>query len=649
MIVATAGHIDHGKTALVRALTGVDADRLPEEKARGLTIDLGFAYAPIDGGPVLGFVDVPGHERFVHNMLAGAAGVDFALLVVAADDGPMPQTREHLAILDLLGVDAGAVALTKVDRVDPVRVEAARAEVAALLAPTGLAGADVFEVSSVTGQGIDSLRRALAAAARGHRSRWRPGRFRLAVDRAFTVAGAGLVVTGTAVAGEVQLGDRLVLSPAGTEVRVRGIHAQNAKSERGAAGERLGLNIAGPGLDAAAVARGDWLLDSAAHAPTTRLDVRLALLPGEARPLASRSSVHLHLGAADVLAHVAVLDGPRIAPGDSGLVQLVAERPIAALRGDRLILRDRSARRTLGGGEVLDPWPPARRRARPERLTRLAGMAEPTPEAALRALLALPDGTVDLDWFARAWNLDNEAAATLAATVPAIRAGDGAAPLLIAEPRWAALRQELMARLDEWHARAPDSSGPGEAQLRRQHFRNLPPAAFRGLVEDAVRRGEVTVAAAHLARPGHRPVMTAADAALWRRVEPLLAAGGLRPPRVRELAAELDLPPDDMAWHLATAARFGLVHPVAPNRYFPPPAVRELAAIAEALAEQAGAAGFDAARFRDASGIGRNLTIEVLEYFDNVGFTRRRGEARLVVRPAAEAFGADDRREAAAT
>ncbi len=330
MIVGTAGHIDHGKTSLVRALTGVDADRLKEEKARGITIDLGFAYLPTDAG-VIGFVDVPGHERLVHNMLAGASGVDFALLVVAADDGVMPQTREHLAILDLLGLTRGLVALTKVDMVEPDRIAAARAGIANALLGTGLEGADILPVSSATGEGVDGLRARLEAAAHETVRKPADAPFRLAVDRSFTLAGAGTVVTGTVLAGRVRPGDQLRASPTGLAVRVRGLHAQNREATEGGPGDRVALNLAGDGVTRDAIARGDMIVAPRLHAPTARIDAELRVLAGETRPLTQWHPVHLHHGSAEVTARVVLLgDGP-LAPGERGFVQLVLDRPIAAL------------------------------------------------------------------------------------------------------------------------------------------------------------------------------------------------------------------------------------------------------------------------------------------------------------------------------
>ena len=381
MIIGTAGHIDHGKSALVLALTGTDPDRWEEEKARGITLDLGYAYTTCDDGTRLGFVDVPGHERLVHNMLAGATGIDFVLLVIAADDGPMPQTREHLEIIDLLGLGRGAVALTKLDLVDAERLAEVQAQVTGLLDGTSLAGAPVFPVSSVTGAGLDALRAHLTAQAALTRSRDGRGRFRLAVDRAFVLKGAGVVVTGTAHSGSVALDDHLVLSPRGLEVRVRGIHAQNAAVERGWAGQRCALNLTGPRFEKDSVSRGDWLVAPDLHSPTDRLDVELRVARHAGRPLQHWTPVHVHIGAARVTGRVAVLEGEALDPGTTGLVQLgarCADARLARRPGDpaRPVGATDARRRPGARRRATYPGPPQRSAhrgvacARPRRSTR---------------------------------------------------------------------------------------------------------------------------------------------------------------------------------------------------------------------------------------------------------------------------------------
>jgi len=366
MILATAGHIDHGKTALIRALTGVDADRLPEEKRRGLTIDLGFAYATLPDGTELGFVDVPGHERFLSNMLAGVLSIDRVLLVVAADDGPRPQTLEHLDILALIGIDDITGVVTKIDRVERGRADAVAAETGALLVAAGFPQPAIFPVSSRTGEGIPALaahlQKSAQAAARSRMAASASGLFRMPIDRAFTLPGIGLVVTGTIAAGTVAPGDRLVLSPQGTPVRVRGLHGHNRPIEAAAAGERCAINLAGSFPEGGEPRRGDWILAAERHAPTTRLDLSLRVSRYAEAPLRDGLPVHLHLGTADTVGRAAVLGSREIAPGESGFVQLDLEHPVGTLSGDRAVLRDHAARRTLAGGRVVDPFAPRRGR-----------------------------------------------------------------------------------------------------------------------------------------------------------------------------------------------------------------------------------------------------------------------------------------------
>ena len=373
MIIGTAGHIDHGKTTLVRALTGVETDRLKEEKARGISIELGYAYSPLPNGDVLGIIDVPGHEKFVHTMAAGAVGIDHALLVVAADDGVMPQTIEHLEILQLLGVKRGTVALTKADRVLPERLTDVRREITAILAVTALADSPIFETNAAQpdNAGVQALRDHLHVQAQMMNARPQDGLFRLAVDRVFTLPGQGTVVTGTVFNGQLKVGDTLVHSASGNSVRVRSIHAQNQASETGVAGQRCALNLAGIGKDE--IERGDWMADARALQATDRLDMHLHLL-AEASPLQQWTPVHVHIGTQRTTGHVALLQDAAIDPGTEARVQLVLDAPAFTQPGDRLILRNAQASRTIAGGMVLDPYAPARKRRSAERMAYLDAM-----------------------------------------------------------------------------------------------------------------------------------------------------------------------------------------------------------------------------------------------------------------------------------
>ncbi|MEX2489928.1 MAG: selenocysteine-specific translation elongation factor, partial [Pseudomonadales bacterium] len=398
MIIATAGHVDHGKTLLVNAITGIDTDRLDDEKQRGLTIDLGFAYTDLAPGCRLGFIDVPGHIKFINNMLAGVGAVDYALLVVAADDGPMPQTREHLAVLDLLQVGRGMVALTKIDRVDNDRLQQVKADINHLLTGTSLANADIHPVSAVTGQGIDELTKALESAASSLEQAEPAGHFRLAIDRCFSVKGTGLVVTGSVFAGQIGTGETLYLtqqdpSRPNTPVRVRGIHTQNQPADAARAGDRCALNISGQTLSRERIHRGDWLVGNEDHRSTDRLDAEIKLLASETSPLRHWTPVHMHAAARHVTGRVATLNAKRIEPGETGLVQIVLSCPINVCRNDRIILRDQSAARTLGGGRVIDPFSPKRGRAKPARLAHLQALAKEDIPRAINGLLDVhPEG-----------------------------------------------------------------------------------------------------------------------------------------------------------------------------------------------------------------------------------------------------------------
>jgi selenocysteine-specific elongation factor len=647
MIIATAGHVDHGKTTLVRALTGVDTDRLPEEKKRGLTIDIGFAYQDIagtDGADVtLGYVDVPGHERFVKNMLAGVATIDFALLVVAADDGVMPQTEEHLAILGLLGIQHGAVAITKIDRVDPDRVGEVETEVAALLAPTALAGAPMFPVSGEVGTGMDELRQHLEDAARSHADRAVKGHFRLSVDRAFTVPGAGLIVTGAVFSGQVAVGDRLLLAAQDTgepiEVRVRGLRALDREATVGRAGQRCAINIAGADLHQSLVSRGDWLEAEAVYAPVRKFDARVRVLEAESRPLAHWTPVHLHLAAADVTGRIAVLGERRIMPGEEGLAQLVLDAPIGALFGDRFILRDQSAQRTLAGGGVIDPFPPRRGRARPERLAMLRAMEAQVPAEALTAMVAAANNGVNLVQFRQTRNLTEAESENLRQIEGQVILAASGGDLALSLVRWQAARQDILETLAAWHKKQPEAVGPNDNALRAAMASAPAPVLLAAAIAHLIDQRGIIRDGISLRLPDHAPRPSDADLELWKKVALILEEGGIRPPRVREVAEELRMDPKRLEAFLKRCARQGRLMAVAPNRFFPPSAVWELAEVVERLCAAAPEEGFTAATFKNDTGIGRNVAIEVLEYFDTAGLTKRQGNVRHLRRPAAEVFG----------
>ena len=627
MIVGTAGHIDHGKTTLVRALTGVDTDRLKEEKERGISIELGYAYTALADGAVLGFIDVPGHERLVHTMVAGACGIDLALLVVAADDGVMPQTREHLAILELLGVWRGAVALTKIDRVDPQRVQQASAEVQAALAATALRGAPVFALDATAADhpGTAALRRHLHEVAAHSAARSDQNLFRLAVDRVFTLAGHGTIVTGTVFSGQVNVGDTLAVMPQGLAARVRSIHAQNRAAQTGHAGERCALNLAG--VDRSAVSRGDWLADPRALAPTTRIDVRMTLLADSGARLEVWSPLHVHLGTTHQVAHVVPLTAQSVAAGESARAQLVFDTPLCAVPGDRLIVRDAQGRRTLGGGTVLDPSAPARQRrsaARSgyldalERLLLGEGLAPLLQQAAcglrvseLVRLTGSPPERLSLPSGAR----------TIAA---------GGEHFVLPADRWQSLREAALAALRRFHADVPDEPGPDVGRLRRIALPQMPAVLWRALIEELSHERLVLASGAWLHLPEHTVTLTESDQLLARKLQPLIAAGGFDPPWVRELATTLREPQERVREVLRKQVAQGTVYQVVHDLFYDRERIAQLAEMIGAGTREHGSV--NAARFRDAVGLGRKRTIQILEFFDRVGYTRRVRDAHVLRR-----------------
>ena len=633
MILATAGHIDHGKTALIRALTGVDADRLPEEKRRGLTIDLGFAYATLPDATELGFIDVPGHERFLPNMLAGVLSIDRVLLVVAADDGPRPQTLEHLDILELIGIHEITGVVTKIDRVERGRTDAVAAEIGGLLLAAGFPQPAIFPVSSRTGEGIPALAEHLQQSARtAARSRASSsGLFRMPIDRAFTLPGIGLVVTGTIAAGTVAPGDRLVLSPQGTPVRVRGLHGHNRPIETAAAGERCAINVAAAFVDGGEPRRGDWVLAAERHAPTTRLDLSLRVSRHAEAPLRDGLPVHLHLGTTDAVGRAAVLGSREIAPGESGFVQLDVEHPLGTLSGDRAVLRDHAARHTLAGGRVVDPFAPRRGRRQPARLAVLEALAASDPAQALARLLAV-EGVVDLAQFAMARNLAPSELDRLIEAGKFLRVGPARAPVAVTSDRLTALSDKIVARLGAWHRAQPDALGPSRSALIMQLRGTAPEAALDVALVALAGAGRVVRQGPIWRLPEHQPRLTRSDERLWERFYPLLAAEGLRPPRIRELAAALGSQPDAVERFLSRAERLGRVARVAENRFFLPETLARLAEIARELADNSPEGTFTAATFKERCGIGRNVTIQILEYLDKMGVTRRIGDTRIVLR-----------------
>lgn len=623
MIVGTAGHIDHGKTSLTRALTGVDTDRLKEEKERGISIELGYAYVPLEDGDILGIIDVPGHEKFIRTMAAGITGIDFALLVIAADDGIMPQTLEHLAILRLLGVPRGAVALNKADRATPERLQQLQDEIGLLLQDTAFAGCPVFPTAATApgDAGVAALRLHLTAASRVLPVRDEHRLFRLGVDRVFTLTGQGTVVTGTALAGSVAVGDMLVLAPGGREVRVRSIHAQNRAAAEGRTGQRLALNLAGAARED--IERGSWVVAPALAACSCRIDAELTLLPGGGGgALKAWSPVHVHLGAAHRTANVVPLDQDTMRPGPSARVQLVFEQEVHAVPGDRFVLRNAQATQTIGGGMVLDPFGAARKRRSPVRLAWLDALGAFAGSRDIAALLACSPHGLPMSALVRLSQLP----AACIALPPGVHRIPlhGGDELLVSDAALAQFQQHALAALAGFHASSPDEAGPELWRLKRIASPDCEDQLWSHALSALLAQGDIRRHGNALHLPGHSVELSAAEQALADRLLPELLAGRYDPPWVRTLAATLAVPEDDTRRLLRKLARAGIVSQVVPDLFYHPAPLAELAHIVATLEEA------QAASFRDAAGLGRKRAVQLLEYFDRVGYTRRVRNIHLV-------------------
>jgi len=605
MILGTAGHIDHGKTSLVRALTGVDTDRLPEEKRRGITIDLGFAPLHLDGIGTLGVVDVPGHEAFVRTMVAGATGVDLALLVVAADEGVMPQTREHLAILRLLGVHAGVVALTKSDLVDDEWLALVRDDVQSALGDGPLADAEIVAVSAQSGAGLDELRAALARAAARVPARGSDDLFRMPIDRAFTIRGTGTVVTGTVWSGSLARDGALRLYPSGELVRARALQAHGHAVERIAAGERAAVALAG--VELARVGRGAVLVSGDAWRASTVMRAEVSLLADVPRAVGPRSRFRLHLGTSEVGARVVPLGGA-VEPGKAAPVRLVVDVPIVSRAGDRFVLRGGSPVGTVGGGIVTDPLAPRKARAWE------GGTASPL--ASLRRFLD-EAGAAGLDVAELPVRLGvaRSALDALLTDAAARRVEDRA----YAPDAWDGIAEQILEILARHHAANPLASGVQRQWLRTRI--RAPEPAVDSVVAQLGAAGRIAVEQGEIRIAGFAPRLTDRQRRIADEIRAHVGSAGTEPPSLEEMALALQADPSELGAICRVLIREGALVAVETNRHYAPSSVAEL--IARLASGLDPAADYGPAELRDFLGLTRKFLIPFLEFCDREGYTIR--------------------------
>ena len=618
-VIGTAGHIDHGKTALVKALTGVDTDRWEEEKRRGITIDLGFAPLPLGDAIQASVVDVPGHEGFVRNMLAGATGIDVALLVIAADEGLMPQTEEHLAIVELLGVRRGIPVITKRDLADSEWLALVRSEVSARLSASRVRWDESIATSVVTGEGLPELRDALRRVAGDLVERPADDLFRLPIDRVFAVAGAGTVVTGSTWSGSVAVGDAVRLLPLGREARVRSIEIHGETAGRAAPGRRTALALVG--VDKSELARGHVAVTGSGWDATRLLDVAAELLPTARKPLASRTRVRVHLGTAEVLARA--IQTVAIAPGQRGLARLVLETPLVARGGDRFVLRSFSPVTTIGGGVVLDPFPPARTRLRRRRVA-----VEQGPAARL-GVFAVEAGLMGLATDSLAVRLGVSPGRVTRVIAEAGETVLTSADIVVDRQAVVAAAGRLAEVVRRYHEEHPLDPGMSLQALRAAVGTPAPPSAVTDAVlAFGVKSGEVEVAGSVARRPRWHPALDARATDAGEKLARRLADARWQVPTVAEL--EREFPGSPVRALLSHFARTGTAEPIDAERFAAKGALAEFRAALEAALAELGSA--TPAALRDRLGLTRKYLIPLLEWADRRGVTRRAGDARVLAR-----------------
>ncbi len=630
LILGTAGHIDHGKTSLVKALTGVDTDRLPEEKLRGITIELGFAALDLPGGIHFGIVDVPGHEKFVRTMVAGVGGMDLVMLVIAADEGVMPQTREHLDICRLLGVRKGLLALTKSDLVDPDWLDLVVEEVRDYIAGSFLEGAPVIPVSSRSGSGLDRLKDELALIARDLEQKRNEGPYRLPVDRVFTLAGFGTVVTGTLLTGTVKVGDEAELLPSGLPCRIRGIQTHGAKGEKGEAGSRLALNL--QGVDHHQVLRGDVVVPAGLYRTTRLVDVYLNHLASAPRSLKHRASLRLHSSTYDVPATVILLDRDTLEPGESAHAQLRLARPVLLLNGDPFVLRSSSPSATVAGGRILDPFPPSHRRRSAEALELLENLSGGAENDVIAGMVtgSLLSGITHAEIISRSGIMSKRLEAALAGLL-----ASGEIIQVVRDPKkylsraaFATLCNLLIDVMKEYFARNPLKEGISKEELKTRIPDRSDERFFTPCLAALENEGKIIAERDRVRLAGRKAGSDTVQADIREQILLELEHGGKEPPFLNSICSRLNIPEKPALEHLALLAASGAVVKVKGDIFYSTAALGEIEALLTGYLREHGE--ISPLQFREITGLSRKFMIPVLEYFDSRKVTIRLGDKRVL-------------------
>ena len=629
VILGTAGHIDHGKTALVKALTGVDTDRLKEEKERGITIELGFTFLDLPSGIRLGIVDVPGHERFVKHMVAGAWGIDLVVLVIAADEGVMPQTKEHLDICGLLNVKKGLIVITKVDLVDREFLDLVREEVREATQQTFLKGAPIVPVSSVTGEGVPGLIDLLDRLSSEIEERPSDGIFRMPIDRVFVIKGFGTVVTGTTVSGSLSIGEAVEILPSGLKGKVRNLQVYNQSVERAFAGQRTAVNI--QGVEIAEVGRGDVLVHPETLVPTQMLDAYFECLPGAPRPLKHRARVRFHVGTNLTASSFFLLNRDEVGPGEGSFVQLRLDRPIVALPHDHFVVRDASAVQTLGGGMILDPHPAKHKRHSGPVIEGLTLLKEGSGEDALRHHIFLSGrgGVLQRD-------LLNRVSLSPGEMLRILKKMSDRGEILVVDPermkvidlrQYEQLKEMTLDHVRDFHQRFPMKSGLAKEELRTKLPPEMDGRLFQMILHQMIQSKEVVMEKDKLRLPTHQ-ITSVDEKGLVKRAEEALRKADLQPPSSKELSEEWVVDEEEVQAVLEHLAHEGALIKIRGGMYFHRDSIEDLKI--RLLGHFKRSRELTTPQFKDLTGVSRKYTIPLIEYFDQIRLTLRLGDKRIL-------------------
>ena len=638
MIVATAGHIDHGKTSLVKCLTNKDTDNLPEEKLKGMSIDLGFAYTDLGNNISLGFIDVPGHERFIQNMLAGVIGVDFGLLVIAADDGPMPQTNEHLEILNLLGINRGAVAITKIDKVKSTRIDEVIKLSKNILQKTSLSKAPFFPISNLQETGINSLKNYLKEEAYKTKPKMIKGEFRLAIDRKFNLKGIGLIVTGTIFSGVIRKGDNIILSPKGIEGRVRGIHSQNKVSEIAYTGQRCALNLVGTNIEKSSISRGDWILSKELHLPSNCMDAIISVSLNEKKSLKSWTRAHLHLGSSKIICRVVTLEDTKIMPGCNGLVQLKLEQETSSTFEDRFILRDQSAERTIAGGRIIDPFSISKNKSKLQRIEDLHIMNKYEHKKAITLLLSKKTWGIDLIKFSVRRNLNKTETQKLLKIndIKILKEKDKF--WVVTTLNWSVCIKIVYDYINNLLNQTNKLSVLNEEKII-QNFKSVAPEyVIKNILNELIISKSIVRNGKELFLAEHKIIFNSKELYVWEEIKLILDKNKYHPPTINEIVKELSFEIKETEKVVKKALDLNFLVQVSSNRYFYPDIILYFANIVEKISAISINHKLELSIFRNEAKISRNLAIELLEFFDRKGLTIRLKNDRYLQKKANQVF-----------